>query len=183
MFEDSDIEYEILDDRKIKENIVIKKNNKDHYEYQYLISLENLTLKQNKETQELLFVDEKEKVIYSMLEPIMLDSNDSSSNDMNYDVKQLEENQYLLTIKADSNWINSEERVLPIYLDPTLQIQGASFARWYLIEKYRSVTEILTSGDFTAKINRDQIQVMEFDDTMLNGKRWDNNVYIFLVNC
>ena len=44
VFEDSDVEYEILEDKKIKENIVIKNNNKETYEYQYLLTLENLTL-------------------------------------------------------------------------------------------------------------------------------------------
>ena len=36
-FEDSDVEYEILEDKRIKENIVIKNNNKETYEYQYLL--------------------------------------------------------------------------------------------------------------------------------------------------
>ncbi len=167
-FEDSDVEYEILEDKRIKENIVIKNNNKETYEYQYLLTLENLTLKQEQNTKTLQFVNKKGKALFAMVEPVMFDSNNSSSNDIDYEVKHLEDNKYLLTLKADENWVNNKERVLPIYLDPTLQLLAASFAKWYLIEKYKSITEMPNTGGFEVAVNRNYIAVMEFDEEELN---------------
>ena len=167
-FEDSDVEYEILEDKKIKENIVIKNNNKETYEYQYLLTLENLTLKQEQNTKTLQFVNEKGKALFTIIEPVMFDSNNSSSNDISYEVTHLEENKYLLTLKADESWINSKERVLPIYLDPTLQLLAASFAKWYFIEMDKSITEMTNTGVFEVAVNRNNIAVMEFDEEELN---------------
>ena len=134
VFEDSDVEYEILEDKKIKENIVIKNNNKETYEYQYLLTLENLTLKQEQNTKTLQFVNEKGKALFTIIEPVMFDSNNISSNDIAYEVKQLEDNKYLLTLKADESWINSKERVLPIYLDPVVDIVNPHPFKWYLFD-------------------------------------------------
>lgn len=156
VFEDSDVEYEILEDKKIKENIVIRNNNKETYEYQYLLTLENLTLKQEQNTKTLQFVNEKGKALFTIIEPVMFDSSDSSSNDIAYEVKHLEENKYLLTLKADESWINSKERVLPIYLDPTLLITSPQLFTWYIIEPYNECVSyesqysgpILNYGDY-----------------------------------
>ncbi|WP_273848349.1 DNRLRE domain-containing protein, partial [Halalkalibacter alkalisediminis] len=69
-----------------------------------------------------------EEVIFTTPTPFMTDSNiDELSGEpsISYDVKfELEENQegYLLTLSVDSDWLNDDERVYPVYIDPTTNV-------------------------------------------------------------
>ena len=180
VFEDSDVEYEILEDKKIKENIVIKNNNKETYEYQYLLTLENLTLKQEQNTKTLQFVNEKGKSVFTIIEPVMFDSNNSSSNDIAYEVKHLEDNKYLLTLKADESWINSQERVLPIYLDPTLLITSPQLFSWYII-KPCNVCVSYESENHGPYLNCSHYAVMSLDTELLHELSEGSDISLFKV--
>lgn len=137
IFADSSIEYEILNDKKIKENIVIKNNNKNEYVYEYEIEINNLQVKLSDDGNELLFVNKDNEAIFKMLSPIMNDANNNTSEDITYTINKIDDNKYQLLINASASWINSSERALPIYIDPTIEvvtINENKFVNWYIFK-------------------------------------------------
>ena len=51
----------------------------------------------------------------------MQDSNGEYSNDVSYTLTQNSKWKYTLTVTANTEWINNEERVFPVRIDPTVQ--------------------------------------------------------------
>ena len=140
IFTDSSIEYEILDDKKIKENIIIKNNNKNEYVYEYEIEINNLQVKLSDDGNELLFVNKDNEAIFKMLSPIMNDANNNTSEDITYTINKIDDNKYQLLINASASWINSSERALPIYIDPTIEVLAVNsnkFVDWYIFKDNR----------------------------------------------
>lgn len=71
-------------------------------------------------------------IIFQTPAPVMMDANideksGESAQSLDLDFT-LEENEtgYLLTLKADAEWLNSPDRVYPIYLDPTTSLPTAA---------------------------------------------------------
>ncbi|WP_341963521.1 DNRLRE domain-containing protein (plasmid) [Planococcus maritimus] len=71
-------------------------------------------------------------IIFQTPAPVMMDANideksGESAQSLDLDFT-LEENEtgYLLTLKADAEWLNSPERIYPIYLDPTTSLPTAA---------------------------------------------------------
>ena len=95
IFTDSSIEYEILDDKKIKENIIIKNNNKNEYVYEYEIEINNLQVKLSDDENELLFVNKDNEAIFKMLSPIMNDATNNTSEDITYTINKIDHLYYL----------------------------------------------------------------------------------------
>ena len=63
--------------------------------------------------------------VYLIPAPFMYDAAESSSNAVAYRIAPKNgSNQYTLTIQADPVWINSDERVLPVTVDPVLMKDG-----------------------------------------------------------
>lgn len=53
----------------------------------------------------------------------MTDESGAASAAVSYDIRELEGGDILLTVTADSEWINAEERVFPVVIDPQDQCQ------------------------------------------------------------
>ncbi len=50
----------------------------------------------------------------------MYDSLDTYSNDVKYTLQTVSTGKYLLTVAANENWINAEDRAFPVTIDPTI---------------------------------------------------------------
>ena len=151
IFTDSSIEYEILNDKKIKENIIIKNNNKNEYVYEYEIEINNLQVKLSDDGNELLFVNKDNEAIFKMLSPIMNDANNNTSEDITYTINKIDD-KYQLLINASASWINSSERALPIYIDPTIEVLAVNsneFVNWYILNNYKQLTSFTSLGRIT----------------------------------
>lgn len=72
-----------------------------------------------------------------MLSPIMNDANNNTSEDITYTINKINDSKYQLLINASASWINSSERALPIYIDPTIEvvtINENKFVNWYIFK-------------------------------------------------
>ena len=117
----TDIEY-VMNGNDIKENIIVK-SRQNEYEYGFMLALDGLvpTLEDNV----IILTDEEtNEEKYIIPAPYMFDSNDEYSYEVEYGLYLVEGDKYLLTITADEEWINSEERAFPVTIDPT--INGAN---------------------------------------------------------
>lgn len=79
--------------------------------------------------------DSKEKV-FILPSPMMEDSNFNKglgngvkSNQLHYEVESIGENQYSIKLLVEKEWLESEERVFPVYIDPSVSVDamGDSF--------------------------------------------------------
>lgn len=124
VFEDEDLEFEIVNNNEIKELIVINKNNKESYEYEYEIKVENLNAYEDLSNQTIVFKDLKGNIAFMFPKLVMYDSNGNKSNSLKYQLIETKKGKYRLIVSADKKWINDKERTTPIYIDPTIQMES-----------------------------------------------------------
>lgn len=131
----------ILFNDSVKEDIVLNKYT-GHNQFQFQI---NTQLKPKlQDDGSVKFFDDQEKEIYTIPKPFMSDSNINPesgeaaiSEEVRYEVKQIENDKYLLTLIADNEWIKSSERKFPIYIDPTYtKVPVKNFVNGYVSSAY-----------------------------------------------
>lgn len=57
--------------------------------------------------------DDQEQPVYEIPTPFMIDANGEFSDAVTYSLTQLEDS-YLLTVEADAQWLEAEERAYPV---------------------------------------------------------------------
>ncbi len=118
VFASADIEY-ILTSNDVKENIIVK-SPQISYTYSFVLSVQSLTA-ELQETGEIVFRDiHTNEIKYHIPAPYMYDSLGSVSHDVEYSLETVR-NGYIITITADSSWLNNAERAFPVTIDPTIQ--------------------------------------------------------------
>lgn len=143
VYEGVDLQYDLFS-YNIKESIILKApqenaNDSDAasmpYRYCFRLDLANLT-PTLQEDGSILMVDEQEQPVYEIPAPFMIDANGEVSDAVTYSLTQLEDS-YLLTVEADAQWLEAEERVYPVTIDPTMvskrnesKFTGATAARY-----------------------------------------------------
>lgn len=121
-----DIEY-TASPSGVKENIIIKQK-LDSYEFMFKFRLNGLKLRLSGDGR---FVElysssigddgqEKDKVEFLIPEPFMFDANNERSDEVYYEIEQ-QDGEYILTVKADENWLNDENRAFPVTVDPNIK--------------------------------------------------------------
>ena len=111
--DDITVEYQALSD-KVKETIVLQNSNYSELSFELDT---NLIL--SKENGEIIARDENEKIIFRIEKPYMIDSNKIRNDNVYYKINSFDYG-YLLTLVLDEEWLNSNERVYPVYVDPTI---------------------------------------------------------------
>lgn len=116
-------------DQNVKEDLVLDKYN-GYHKFTFRLTTDLIAEKQKNET--VIFKDSKDETIFELPKPFMTDSNldelsgeVAKSENVSYDIKPTN-NGYLLTLTADPDWLKSEDRVYPVYIDPTTSITTAS---------------------------------------------------------
>ncbi|MBE6673577.1 MAG: hypothetical protein E7596_00555 [Ruminococcaceae bacterium] len=117
IYDGIDIEY-VLVGNNIKENIIVKEK-QDSYTYTFELKLNNLSAELVNGAIILSDYDSDEQV-YEIPAPYMLDANNEYSNSVEYSLVQNSKWKYTLTVTANAEWINAEEREFPVTIDPTL---------------------------------------------------------------
>ena len=112
-----DIEY-ILTGNNVKENIIVN-NKQDGYTYSFELKLNKLTAELSNGSIILLDSTTGEKM-YEIPAPYMYDAKSVMSTDVEYSLTQNSKWKYTFTVTANDEWINAEERVFPITIDPTI---------------------------------------------------------------
>ena len=121
--EDIDIEY-LIYSNNIKENIIVN-SRKDSYVYTFELKLNKLTALLNSDGSISLNDEETAEEKYNMPAPFMLDDNGEFSENVHYTLTPSGKYKYVLTITADTEWINSKEREFPVTIDPTVEITNS----------------------------------------------------------
>lgn len=110
-----DLEYNISAN-KIKENIILNNKLVDMNAFAFLIDT-NLELKKNSDGS--ISAKNNDNTIFIFDIPYMIDGNKNVNNNIYYNL-ELQNNQYILKLVVDKKWLNDENRVYPIYIDPTI---------------------------------------------------------------
>ncbi len=114
-----DIEY-IVHSLNIKENIIVKEK-KDAYSYTFTLELNNLTvsLADNGNVYINSLDDETQYVIPA---PVVFDANGIYAPDdaSAYSLTEVGNGKYELNVSVNAYWMNAEERVYPVTIDPPM---------------------------------------------------------------
>lgn len=72
-----------------------------------------------------------EKKVFKLPAPVMEDSNINDalghgvkSTDLHYELTSIGESKYAIRLMADTKWLEAEERVFPVYIDPSVTIDA-----------------------------------------------------------
>lgn len=119
-----DLEY-ILHSNDVKENIIVNRIC-DNYTYTFGLKTNNLIAELNESGAVYLRDAVKGNIVYVIPTPYMYDSNGEISYEVAYQLNEIKNGTYELTITADEKWINAAGRDFPVVIDPTIS-STASF--------------------------------------------------------
>ncbi len=111
-----DLEY-VVDPVAIKENIIVNEKS-DVYKYIFELRPEGLRPVVQNDGSILVYGEKDGDIRYEMPAPFMYDALGNVSERVRYHLEEAD-NSYVLTILADSEWINTKGRAFPITIDPS----------------------------------------------------------------
>jgi len=118
VFTNTHLEY-VLSANSIKENIIVN-SPRASYAYSFLFTVSGLTAALNEDGSITLADSDTGDAVYYVPAPYMYDANDTVSYDVSYTLTTVRAGQYILTVTADSTWMNSTQRAFPVVIDPSL---------------------------------------------------------------
>jgi len=113
--QDADLEYIVLPSR-VKENIILN-SKQDISAYVITVYVENLTA-QLQENREILFINSKKEVVFTMTSPYMYDSAGGLSEKIDVEMTATAPGVYSIRMTPDASWLADASRVYPITIDP-----------------------------------------------------------------
>ncbi len=117
VFNDVDLQY-IVSPGKLKENIILKSSEAENtFTVNYNIG--ELTA-EIVDSQTINLKNNDDAIIYTISAPYMYDSNGVISEDVTLTVDKNKNGKLRVNISADSEWLQNEERVYPVVIDPTI---------------------------------------------------------------
>lgn len=107
----------------IKEQIIVKQP-QNSYRYDFALELNGVEAVLN-EDGSVSLIDAANKILYSIPAPYMQDSNGVVSYDVSYVLTPVSGG-VILTVIADADWMNDEDRAYPVAIDPTLEVENGT---------------------------------------------------------
>ncbi|MBQ8767460.1 MAG: DNRLRE domain-containing protein, partial [Clostridia bacterium] len=114
--ENISLEYNIVGN-SIKENIIVNAKS-DEYTYTFNMKAQNVYLEINEDGSITALSNDTNEAVFEIPAPFMYDAENRMSTDVRYELSEENGHKYKLTVIADDEWINSEETVFPIVIDP-----------------------------------------------------------------
>ena len=121
IYDGIDIEY-ILVGNNIKENIIVKEK-QDSYTFSFELKLNKLSA-ELVDRAIILSDYDSGKQVYEIPVPYMFDANNMYSDNVEYSLVQNNKWKYTFTVTANAEWINSNDRVFPVTIDPSLGVDN-----------------------------------------------------------
>lgn len=115
---DTDFNYEISA-LGIKEDIIVKAQ-QNNYKYSYILQTGELVPSVESDNTIVLTDTTTNSIVYIIEAPIMYDNAGVESTDIKIKLKK-KQDCYELVIEADKKWINADDRVFPVTIDPTVR--------------------------------------------------------------
>ena len=148
----SDLEY-IVTSNSLKENIVVYK---PQAEYVYSFDLDSdglIPVEQPNGSIILVESEASQEAVFTLDAPYMYDANGAESYDIELSIKE-NGDEYVVTVEADSTWLNNSEREFPVVIDPTWSAPNSKIQDVYVINgtfanSPRSNTEIRAGRNLT----------------------------------
>ncbi len=132
VFPNTDLEY-IVSTNCIKESIVVYESQSE-YEYSFEMNFDGLTpITYEDGSICLVEADNPDDYVFWIEAPYMFDANNQESFDIEMSLEETEE-QYVLTLVANAEWVNSEERAFPVVIDPTIYLADSSISDVFVID-------------------------------------------------
>ena len=119
-----DFQYELYS-YHIKETILVKEPLSSGYAFSFRLKLQRLTPELLEDGSVALNKETGERV-YWIPAPYMEDGQGACSEAVEYRLTREEEGSWILTVTADRTWMEAEDRVYPVAIDPTLIDQTKS---------------------------------------------------------
>lgn len=118
IFPNADLEY-IVTGNSIKENVVVYQLQTE-YVYTFDMDFDGLTpVAQEDGSYRLIDSAKPDETVFVLAAPYMYDANGVESYEVEMSLTE-NGNNYLLTLTADEEWVNSSERAFPVIIDPTV---------------------------------------------------------------
>ena len=111
--DDITIEYQALSNA-VKETIILQ--NANYSELSFELDTD-LNLKE--EEGQILALDNKENIVFRIEKPFMVDSNEIRNDNIYYKIQNYSDG-YILDLVFDDEWLQDENRVYPVLIDPTI---------------------------------------------------------------
>ena len=126
----SDYEYSVVGNG-VKENIVVRER-AEEYRYSFIIHPANVTFRPDDGGKRIAFIaNGTGEEVFFIPAPFMTDGSGAVSTDVSYITETAANGNLILTIAADSGWMNAEDRIFPVVIDPQIQVSGASAVSTY----------------------------------------------------
>ena len=121
----ADYEYSVTGNG-VKENIVVKEK-ADVYRYPFVLHMENVTAKFDESNNRVALIsNENGEEVFFIPAPFMTDANGIISTAVSYELKNVANGDAMLTVTADSDWINDDGRAFPVVIDPQIHLAGSN---------------------------------------------------------
>ncbi|MEO2078270.1 MAG: DNRLRE domain-containing protein [Bacillus sp. (in: firmicutes)] len=125
----------------VKEDIVLNEyTGQNQFQFEITTDLSPIT----NDDGSISFTDREGKEIYNLPKPFMSDSNinsesgeSASSENVLIEIKKINNGKYQLNLTADPEWLESSDRVYPVYIDPTVSIAAKNFESAYVSSAYK----------------------------------------------
>jgi len=146
-----DLEY-ILTGNNIKENLIVNKR-LNEYVFEFEIKVKGLELSVKNGC--VVFTDsETLEEKYKIPLPYMYDAKGEYSMDVEYIVNKSNNGKYILTIKANEEWINESSRNFPVTIDPSIMLtteisRGCIDSNGVNLSSNERLYVVGTNSDFT----------------------------------
>lgn len=148
----SDLEY-VVTSNSLKENIVVYAPQSE-YIYRFDLDSDGLVPAEQADGS-IKWTDPKnpDETVFLLDAPYMYDANDNESFDVSMSV-EADGDGYVLTVRADSDWIGESGRAFPVVIDPSWSIPKSNFKDVYVINgicanEPRAIKEIRAGRNLT----------------------------------
>lgn len=157
----SDLEY-VVTSNSLKENIVVYA---PQSEYIYRFDLDSDGLVPTEQANgSIKWTDPKnpDETVFLLDAPYMYDANDNESFDVSMSV-EADSDGYVLTVRADSDWIGESGRAFPVVIDPSWSIPKSNFKDVYVINgicanEPRAIKEIRAGRNLTNTVHMSKLK-------------------------
>ena len=124
VFPGVDLRYDTFS-YNVKESIILKQQmDLDEYTYSFLLTLDGLEPELQEDGNIILF-DDADEVQYTIPAPYMWDAENGYSDAVFYELEETNDG-WILTVCADENWLEAEDRAYPVTIDPSYNIPVAN---------------------------------------------------------
>ena len=117
-FPSVDLEYIVMS-IGVKENIILRERS-ENYDYVFELNCGRLSAELDKTGNILL--GNGEELVFIIPHGYMEDNDGAFSDGVEYSLEEKGDGKYLLTVSCEKEWLDEEERVYPVKIDPTVQM-------------------------------------------------------------